>query len=261
MTESKTTQEKNSDNKKVTDDIWFRLSRMDVSKFVEEKNGFSYLSWAHAWACLKDHYPDATFRKTLFDHDCGKLPYMIDPAGYAYVSVTVEAGGRSATEVFPVLDYNNQSVKKPDSFSVNTALQRCLAKAISYLGLGIHIYAGEDLPISFNPEVKIERNVGILWEGDLPEGVSSDFDDLCDGVKTTVESDKAVLIAKTADMIHEVFVRMLPNIKSVPVVENFYKRNKVALDILKRDDEAKYNSVIAAFARRKAEILKQEKGS
>jgi len=71
---------------------------------------------------------------------------MRDKSGYAYVEVTVYADGVPATQIHPVLDNYNRAVRDPDSFAVNTSIMRCLTKAISLHGLGLYIYAGEDLP-------------------------------------------------------------------------------------------------------------------
>lgn len=123
--------------------VWETLSKINVNDHTEKKNGLTYLSWAWAWGVLKEHYPDATFEKHIQDNG---MPYIMDANGFAYVQVTVTVDGISATELFPVLDYKNKAVVKPDSFAINTAMQRALAKAISYHGLGHYIYAGEDVP-------------------------------------------------------------------------------------------------------------------
>lgn len=135
-----------------TPSVWEVLSKIDVSEHTEKKGNLTYISWAWAWGTLKEHYPHASFRKCFF----GDLPYTMDDQGYAYVSVTVTVGteglpGEEVTEVFPVLDHRNNSVKTPNSFQINTSLQRCLAKAIAYHGLGHYIYAGEDLPMTDVP--------------------------------------------------------------------------------------------------------------
>jgi len=124
--------------------VWNELSKVDVSAFTEKKNGFTYLSWADAWTVLKDHYPDAMYVKHIFDG----LPFMMDVKGYAYVQVTVRipSANTEASEIMPVLNHANKAIQHPDSFQVNTSLQRCLAKAIANLGLGMYVYRGEDLP-------------------------------------------------------------------------------------------------------------------
>lgn len=129
--------------------VWETLSKINVNDHTEKKNGLTYLSWAWAWGVLKEHYPQATFEKHIQDNG---LPYIMDANGFAYVQVTVSVDGISATELFPVLDYKNKAVVKPDSFAINTAMQRALAKAISYHGLGHYIYAGEDVPQAEEPQ-------------------------------------------------------------------------------------------------------------
>ena len=147
-----------------TETAWSVLSKIDVSEHVEKKNNLTYLSWAWAWGMLKDKYPLATFEKHWFAHECGRLPYAIDPAGNTFVSVTVtiediDGNKEAMTEVMPVLNHANKPVKNPDAFQVNTSLQRALAKAIGLHGLGAYIYQGEDLP----PEEKGEKG-----EEDIP---------------------------------------------------------------------------------------------
>ena len=123
--------------------VWNELSKVDVSAFTEKKNGFTYLSWADAWTSLKGYYPDAMYVKHIFDG----LPFMMDVNGYAYVQVTVRipSANTEASEIMPVLNHANKAIQHPDSFQVNTSLQRCLAKAIANLGLGLYVYRGEDV--------------------------------------------------------------------------------------------------------------------
>lgn len=124
--------------------VWETLSTIDVSEHTEKKGKFTYLSWAWAWGVLKKNYPEATFIK----HEYNSLPFMEDSQGFAYVKVTVTVNDHSLSETMPVLNHQNKAVQNPDSFAVNTSLQRCLAKAIAMHGLGHYIYAGEDLPPS-----------------------------------------------------------------------------------------------------------------
>ena len=112
------------------------LRKIDVSSKIEKKNGLSYLSWA--WACdqLLQQDPMATWsygQPVLFGET-------------VMVFCTVNAFGKSMTAQLPVMDYRNKAIPNPDAFAVNTAMQRCLAKAIALHGIGLYIYAGEDLP-------------------------------------------------------------------------------------------------------------------
>jgi hypothetical protein len=137
----------------MTDSVWHNLSRFDVSKEVEQKGRFDYLSWAWAWAFVKEKYPTSTFEKHIFkDNQDNPLPFMRDTKGHTYVAVTVTIENVSHTEIHYVMDHKNQSVQHPDGGQVNKALQRCLVKAIAFHGLGLNVYAGEDLPMDLDEQ-------------------------------------------------------------------------------------------------------------
>jgi len=125
------------------------LSKIDVSEHTEKKGRFTYLSWAWAVRTLLEHFPEATWIVHEYDDGLGNgytgQPYMQTSAG-AFVKVTLIVNGINRTQVHPVLDNVNKTVEKPNAFQVNTSIQRCLAKAIALHGLGLYIYAGEDLP-------------------------------------------------------------------------------------------------------------------
>ena len=121
------------------------LSKIDVSQHTEKKGKFTYLSWAWAVKVLLENFPDATWEvHTFFDNGI-ETPYMRTEAG-AFVQVSVNVEGVRRTQVHPVLDHMNKSVDAPNAFQINNSIQRCLAKAIALHGLGLYIYAGEDLP-------------------------------------------------------------------------------------------------------------------
>jgi hypothetical protein len=128
--------------------VWETLSAIDVSNHIEKKGNFSYVSWAWAWALVKQNYPTATFEKHTFsDNQDNILPFMRDSLTYTYVSVSVTIDGVTQSEIYPVLGNRNEPLKAATSFQVNTALQRGLVKCLAYHGLGTNIYAGEDLPV------------------------------------------------------------------------------------------------------------------
>jgi hypothetical protein len=122
--------------------VFETLNEIDVGKFTEKKGKFTYLSWADAVNVLLKHYPEATW-EVLTNPD--GYPYTPCPAG-AFVTVALTIEGITRTQVHPVLDYKNKAIQEPNAFDVNTAIQRCLAKAISLHGLGLYIYRGEDFP-------------------------------------------------------------------------------------------------------------------
>lgn len=126
------------------------LLRLDVSKHIEKKNNLSYLSWAWAWTQALKADPAATYQVALFDEygaDGRKrtVPYM-NINDTAMVMVTVTMFGKPMSCQLPVMDHRNKAIVSPDAFAVNTALMRCMAKALALHGLGLFIYAGEDLP-------------------------------------------------------------------------------------------------------------------
>jgi len=140
--------------------VFETLSKIDVSEYTEKKGQFTYLSWSDAVNELLSNYPDATWK---INHNHDGWPYFPCPAG-AFVEVELTIEGIARTQVHPVLDYKNKSITEPNSFDVNTAIQRCLAKAISLHGLGLYIYRGEDLPDSghkFKPGEKVKYVNGI----------------------------------------------------------------------------------------------------
>ena len=136
--------------------LFQQLSEKNVNEHTETKGNrgqkqLTYLSWPYAVNELKKACPDAYWEVSKFKYVGQEgvqyqLPYMRDKSGYAYVEVTVYADGVPATQIHPVLDNYNRAVRDPDSFAVNSAIMRGLTKAISLHGLGLYIYAGEDLP-------------------------------------------------------------------------------------------------------------------
>jgi len=128
------------------------LDNIDVSKYTEKKGNFTYLSWAWAVRELLRVEPNATWVIHEWSHANGEIraPYMRTAAG-CFVQVTVTVNNIERTQVHPVLDNRNQTILEPNAFQINTSIQRCLAKAIALHGLGLYIYAGEDLPTPPEP--------------------------------------------------------------------------------------------------------------
>lgn len=123
------------------------LLKTNVNEHTEKKSNLTYLSWAWAWAETLKADPAATFKVETFKRDqYTEEPFMTLPGGTALVWVTVTIFGKPMTCQLPVMDHRNKAIPNPDAFQVNTAIMRCMTKAISLHGLGLYIYAGEDLP-------------------------------------------------------------------------------------------------------------------
>lgn len=123
------------------------LLKINVNDHVEKKNGLTYLSWAWAWAEVLKIDPAATWEAQNFaGKDQPMCMLLAMPDGTAMVGVNVTINGITRSCLLPVMDHKNKAIPKPDAFAVNKNLMRCLAKAIAMHGLGLYIYAGEDLP-------------------------------------------------------------------------------------------------------------------
>ena len=132
--------------------VFETLSKINVNDMTEKKGRFTYLSWSDAVNVVKSNFPDTTWKNHEFviEHNGGKytVPYMLDPiTGHGFVKCTVTIEGQDHEQTHPILNHLNKPIAKPDSYAINTAQQRCLAKCLSLHGLGLYIYQGEDLPV------------------------------------------------------------------------------------------------------------------
>lgn len=121
-----------------------KLNNINVSDKIEKKNGLSYLSWAFAWGEVKKNHPDATY--TIYENSVGWNYFTDNKTCWVKTGVTIN--GIEHIEYLPVMDFKNKSIPADavTSFDVNKTIQRSLTKACARHGLGLYIYAGEDLP-------------------------------------------------------------------------------------------------------------------
>lgn len=126
------------------DNYFTELYAVNVNGHTEKKNNLTYLSWAWAWGEIKKRHPDATY--TVYENADG-WNYHTD-GRTCWVKTGVTVNGIEHIEYLPVMDYKNKSISTENvtSFDVNKAIQRSLTKACARHGLGLYIYAGEDLP-------------------------------------------------------------------------------------------------------------------
>jgi hypothetical protein len=124
------------------------LLKINVNDHIEKKGNLSYLSWAWAWAEVLKIDPAAVW--TVYETSGLPMIYLKDDTAMVRVGVTISGNHKSCW--LPVMDNRNRAIQNPDAFAINTAIMRCLAKAIAMHGLGLYIYAGEDLPEGEKPE-------------------------------------------------------------------------------------------------------------
>lgn len=131
------------------------LNNINVNDHTEKKNGLTYLSWAWAWAEVKKLFPSATY--TIYEAANGCFYHTDGRTCWVKTGVTIN--GLEHIEYLPVMDYRNASIAldKVTSFDVNKAIQRSLTKAVARHGLGLYIYAGEDLPEAEQPPAPVPK--------------------------------------------------------------------------------------------------------
>lgn len=175
-----------------------KLLQTNVNGHTEKKNNLTYLSWAWAWAEALKADPAATYKVETFQEygqngACRTVPYM-NINGSCMVFVTATLFGKPMTCQLPVMDYKNKAIQEPDAFAVNTAIMRCMTKALSLHGLGLYIYAGEDLPEEGEVPRK-GKGLVITPRGDigndLPDDIKEFLTDLAAGVTELVDQGKA----------------------------------------------------------------------
>ena len=156
-----------------------KLAQLNVNDKIEKRSDgkveLSYLSWSFAWSEFKKVFPEATYEiKKFTDRNGVLVPYMFDPETGYMVNTTVTADGLTYEMWLPVMDSKNKAmreipykymtktgektVEKATMFDVNKTIMRCLVKNLAMFGLGLYIYAGEDLPDNMGTTEAIEEN-------------------------------------------------------------------------------------------------------
>ena len=175
-----------------------QLAKIDVSKHVEKKANLSYLSWAWAVDQIMRQDPTANW---VFNE-----PVMYGES--MMVSCTVTAFEKPITMHLPVMDNRNQAIKNPDAFQVNKNMMRCLVKGIAAHGLGLYIYAGEDLPYSepvAEPEPRGKPELLALLSGMDTENKVKEF-------RTTLtETERNLIRAEAVAMIKDFRINQIEN--------------------------------------------------
>lgn len=195
--------------------VWETLSVIDCNDHTEEKNGFTYLSWAWAWKTLKEHYPQARFEKL-------GTTVLSDGSEMVSVRVWIPYDGsfnlEDVTESLPVLDFKNKPVHNPNCFDVNSAYQRCLVKCLAYMGLGMYIYQGEKT----NPDAPVSVQV------------------------TDINGE--VVVTDVMETVADILITFIKgNDSDIDKLRTYWSQNKQALDHLQKHDPENYKRVYDTF--------------
>lgn len=143
-----------------------QLSQVNCQDHVEKKGRFTYLSWPFAISELCKRYPSSTWEVKRFNG----VPYLQTDLGF-FVEVAVTVEGITRSQIHPILNESNKPIAAPTTFQINTSIQRALVKAIALHGLGLYIYAGEDLPEISETAEELPRATPTagVWESQSPE--------------------------------------------------------------------------------------------
>jgi hypothetical protein len=248
------------------------LLKLNVNEHTEKKNGLTYLSWAWAWAeALK---ADST--ASFIVHTFADKPYM-DVNGTGMVWVTVTMFGQGRTCMLPVMNHRNQPIQSPDAFQVNTAIMRCMTKALALHGLGLYIYSGDDLPQSDAP-----ANMGELFKKEDDVAYAKTLAEIAPkttmGELTRKEDGPKYekIITKTAPKVKaqptewdpsdesrkffaESMIEWTTHCTTVAGLNSYWKSNEIQLDSLKLTHPPLYEEVLNRFKALKIQLTEETK--
>jgi hypothetical protein len=206
------------------------LLKINVNEHTEKKNGLTYLSWAWAWDQVLRADAQATYDVKTF----GDNPYMrIGDSAMVWVTVTVF--GKAITVQLPVLDYRNKCIANPNAFDINTSIMRCLTKGIAMHGLGLYIYAGEDLPMDAETVKEVEPVKVMPVDQETGE------------IKGEVKLDSGDADAN-AMLFADSMIQYSSIVKNLKDLNSYWKANQGQLDKLKESHPVLYEKVRTTFS-------------
>ena len=216
------------------------LLKINVNEHTEKKNGLTYLSWAWAWREALKADQSATFDVQTFE---GK-PYM-DVNGTGMVWVTVTMFGQPRTCMLPVMDYKNKPILNPDAFAVNTAIMRCMTKALALHGLGIYIYSGDDLPEDESKEA--------------PTPVATAPKPIVRTTTKSVQPKEWDDSDASRKLFADGMIEWTSHCTTVAGLNSYWKSNELQLDSLKETHPPLYKEVLDCFKALKTKLNQTEK--
>jgi len=216
-------------------DIWQTLSAVNVEAFVEEKMNLRYLSWANGWKVLMDHYPQAIM-------DFGANEIHEDGTMTVHCTIVIDTYARHMW--LPVMDNRNKAVVRPDARQISDNKMRCMVKCLALFGLGLYIYAGEDLP---SAEKDAPKSTPKPTPAPAPVAIIEEAP-AATNESTRVASEEFVAAMKQ-------FIDMMTTDEGL---RGYWNDNKDQITTIQTQHADLYKKMVEMFTNRKAAILKGE---
>ena len=240
------------------------LLKINVNDKTEKKNGMTYLSWAWAWTEVLKADPAANFEVKMFPDGTGiGMTPVMSVGDTAMVWVTCTVFGKAMTCQLPVLDFRNKPISHPNAMDVNTAIMRCLVKAIALHGLGLYIYSGEDTPLEDTKVVDTKTITVTTPTASVEMNVPAD---LTIATKAPAEGASVAAVAAPkgdwtdddAAKIGDTMMAFISVHRDLPDLNSYWKKNQVVLDKLKASHPEIYAAVRNGFADYKKTLQTKE---
>jgi hypothetical protein len=234
------------------------LLKLNVNEHTEKKNGLTYLSWAWAWAEVLKADPQANYEVLMFpdrEFPTHMLPYQ-DLGSSHMVWVKVTVFGKSMIQQLPILDYRNKCIPEPNAFEINTSIMRCLTKGIAMHGLGLYIYAGEDLPESADAPTTMgeltKKEDGPKYEKIITKTAPKP-------VAKTIQVTEWDPSDESRKFFTESMIEWTSHCTSVAGLNSYWKSNELQLDSLKETHPSLYKEVLDRFKTLKLQLTEETK--
>lgn len=234
--------------------VFETLSKIDVSNHVEQKMGLSYLSWAWCWQTLKTIYPDTPVPKITkykemlltkngYELTDREVPYLTTPTG-TMVEVTVSIKGVDYTQSLYVMDNRNKVVVNPTIGQINKTIQRCTVKAIAMAGLGLNLYAGEDLPmgdISEQDKKKAEQKRKQSEQKARLQTVLGEYRELLPKVAEAYETTTGEI----EEQVKQTAESEIENFDKMPAINRGERMNNILKNMLRQKGATEQGDLLA----------------
>jgi hypothetical protein len=233
------------------------LLKINVNNHTEKKNNLTYLSWAWAWQEALKADPTAHFHvKTFMRDQFTEMPYM-DVNGTALVWVSVYMFGQPRTCMLPVMDYKNKPILNPDAFAVNTAIMRCMTKALALHGLGLYIYAGEDLPEEDGKTASSTGTTAPMGELTRKEDAPKYEKIIAKTAKKPTEPTGWDNSDASRKLFADGMIEWTSHCTTVAGLNSYWKSNELQLDSLKTTHPPLYEEVLTRFKALKQQLTEK----